>query len=612
MANAQIWCYSPVGRPAGVKYLVIPGEHFDIIFEQGYDKEARAALRVLQTHLDTTQTLLQHRHTLHMPVVLNGFNDQSNGYVTPMPFRQEIEIAFLKSNSLSPAHPSWFDTVMPHELVHAVHADLRKGFGIAGILHPFFPDLSRTFNLLIPQGISEGLAVYYESRHQAGAGRLNHSQFSMRFRAAMLSDKPWSMAQLVEAPAYTRPGDRFYLGGAHLVNYLAEEEGLRFFHRSSALNYRIPLLGYGIGLWYGKKRWPGKIYRDFKKNVIAEEQAAQLARGPFTEPDVVIAEKGLLQRRPRWINDHEVVVVASGYNLRFGFYLVDVATGKRRLLRVTQPVGDYVYGLSADKKRLFYAYYDADPVISIKRIADVFEIDLESGKQQRRTTYQRVLAPAELNGALWGLQNEGQGNRPVLIEADTSVVQKATYADVRFQEMAASVNGDVAAVVNIRGRQGIFWMDASSGEISSTPEVMFEAASVHDIAWSTDGRYLLFTADPDNISNIFVLDVAHRRVSRLTNAQYGAMEASLSPDGQTLAYIDYQHAQYNLVTIPFNADGIEQLQPAEFSFGQSLPWMDWATQPVFGEANGFAGENVVATEPIRYRPIRHMRPRARS
>ena len=65
-------------------------------------------------------------------------------------------------------------------------------------------------------------------------------------------------------------------------------------------------------------------------------------------------------------------------------------------------------------------------------------------------------------------------------------------------------------------------------------------------SWSSDGRYLVFSADPDGITNIFVLDRAADRLYQLTNVPFGAMEPSLSPDGATLAFVEYRHEQYQL------------------------------------------------------------------
>lgn len=616
-AAGQLLDYTTIARPGNISYQVLSTAHFDIIFQRGYLDEAQVAVHVLQKHLAPVQALVGHRHALHMPVVLNGFNDQSNGFVTTLPFRQEIEIAPLRGLGLSPVHTSWFDTVLPYELIHAAHADLRKGIGVAGIIRPFFPDLSRTLNLMIPQGISEGLAVYYESRHDAGAGRLNHSFFNMRFRAAMLSDKPWTMAQLVEAPAYTRPADRFYLGGSHLVDYLARDGGLAFFHRSSALNYRLPLLGYGIGLWYGKKTWPGKIYKNFRTTVVAQEAQFQRERGPFTEPSVVAGRRGLLQRRPLWINNRELLVYASGYNSRSGFYIIDIASGRRRLLRNAQPVGDYAFSLSADRQRLFYAHYGRDLIVERKRIGDVYEIDLQTGRQRRRSEAQRVVAPLEAGAVLWAIQNAGQGSRPVRIEAPGESMAPHAYNAVRFKQLAVSSEGRLAALVNIRGHQGIFWLDAESGRLSPKPAVMFAEGAVYDLSWSSDGRYLIFSADPGGVLNVYVFDALTARVNRLTNARYGAMEGSLSPDGSTLAYIDYQHERYNLVQMPFEPNGIQQLPAAMARYGQALPWMHWATQqwatqpgPALTEARTTTASEDYPPTVVDYQPIRYLAPRA--
>ena len=223
---------------------------------------------------------------------------------------------------------------------------------------------------MIPQGISEGLAVYHESRYEQGVGRLNHSFFKMRFRAAMASDKPWSMAQLVEAPSYTRPLDRFYLGGAHFVDYMAKRDSLAFFHRSASLNYRIPFLGYGIGLWYGARQWPAKVYRSFLSDVAEAEASLVNSLGSFSNHQVLFSEKGSLHRRPRWVNDNEIVVYAGGYGFRRGFYIYDVQSGKRRSLQTTSMTEDYVYSLSSDKQRLVYGRYTTDPLVAIKNVAD--------------------------------------------------------------------------------------------------------------------------------------------------------------------------------------------------------------------------------------------------
>ncbi|MFK7845758.1 MAG: TolB family protein [Rhodothermales bacterium] len=610
-ASAQLLGYGTISRPGGTKYQVLTTNHFEIIFEEGYLGEAKATVKVLEAHLTETQSLLAHHHTLRMPVVLNGFNDLSNGFVTPLPFKQEIEITYLKGRSLSPIHTSWLDTVMPHELVHSVQADLRKGFGIGSIIRPFFPDAARTINLLVPPGISEGVAVYHESRHKAGAGRLNHSFFTMRFRAAMMSAKPWSMAQLVEAPAYTRPLDRFYLGGAHLVDYLAASDSLAFFHRSSALNYRIPLLGYGIGLWYGTKQWPGKVYKRFKKAAIDEEHALQNTLGDVTEPEILYSSNGMLQRRPLWLSDDELVVYARGYNVRGGFYVHHVRSGKRRLLRNTATTEDFNYNLSSDRTRLFYAHYNVDPSIAIKRIADLYEIEIATGEQSQRSSSQRLLVPTPAKeGALWALQNRGQYNQLVRIDHQGQVVQSSTLQHVRFQDLAVSPDQkQLIGILNIKGFQGVYALSENDTEITPEPWIVLEKGAVYDVAWSPDGKHILFTADPSGISNIYLFEIATRKIIQITNARYGAFEPSLSPDGKTLVYIDYQHERFDLVRLPFDLTGATMVEEARLG---AKALLDTETQHMLlaSLSEKAAPADTAQYKVSRYKALAHLKPRS--
>ena len=604
IASAQLLNYSTISRPLGTSYRVLSTEHFDVIFEDGYLNEAKDAVRVLNNHLDDSKHLLGHSRKLHMPIVLNGFNDLSNGFVTPLPFKQEIEITNLKGRSLSPRHASWMETVLPHELVHAVQANARRGFGFGALLRPFAPDFARTLNFMIPQGISEGLAVYHESRYEQGVGRLNHSFFKMRFRAAMASDKPWSMAQLVEAPSYTRPLDRFYLGGAHFVDYMAKRDSLAFFHRSASLNYRIPFLGYGIGLWYGARQWPAKVYRSFRSDVAEAEASFVNSLGSFSNHQVLFSEKGSLHRRPRWVNDNEIVVYAGGYGFRRGFYIYDVQSGKRRSLQTTSMTEDYVYSLSSDKQRLVYGRYTTDPLVAIKNVADLHELDLASAKGRQVTKGERVQAPVfgEEKAGFLALQNDGQFNQIVRVSENGSIENYAQFANLRFQEIAASPDGQqLAAVVGQQGRQGIFKIESKQGKVQLIPWIMHHNP-IFDISWSQDGSFVLYSSEQNGISNIFAYDVDRGQSFQVTNVKYGALEPALSPDGKTLAYINYEHERFELVLLPFKPIESAMIENVADDFAV-IPSLDEIAES--GEGNVLpAGANLK-----KYNALRYLKPR---
>jgi len=169
--------YEPVPRPLGVRYEILETEHFQVIFQQEAEAEARQAAAILEQQLSSAQELTGHSRVMRMPVVLNAYNDRSNGFVMTLPFRQEIETAGIAGHRLSARYLSWMQAVMPHELIHATHAQSDAGFGVGRLLRLISPDLARSLNLGLPPGLSEGAAVYYESTIQEGAGRLNYSLF---------------------------------------------------------------------------------------------------------------------------------------------------------------------------------------------------------------------------------------------------------------------------------------------------------------------------------------------------------------------------------------------------------------------------------------------------
>ena len=565
--------YGTVYRPSGATYQVFKSPHFDVIFQDGAEADAREAAAILEAELPRTQALVGSRRRLRMPVVINQFNDRSNGFVSPFPFRQEIEGIGIKGSRLSARYSSWMWAVAPHELVHATQAQAGTGFGVGEVVRWFSPDLTRSLNLTIPLGMTEGAAVYHESRVQEGAGRLNFSLFQMQFRAAMLSKRPWSLAQMLEAPAFSRPANRFYIGGSNFFKHLADQDGGRFFQRAMAFHYRFPFLGHGFELWYGAKQSPGRLGRQFREAMRQQETARLEALGPLTDAQTLAQGPGRHHRRPRWLNDATLVAYVTGYDVRPGFYRIDARTGQRALLSHQALTEDNYFSLSTDSTALLFTRYVRDPFASIKSLAEVFRMDPETGHTTPLTTGGRAHAPVEGRGGVWALQNDGQFNQWVQVQADGTLVPLTGYQRATFIQLAPSpVDEAVAVVLKIGQRQGLFQASFDAdGKPTLTPWLFFDDASIHDVAWSPDGRYLLFSADPEGIVNVYAYDLHADRVVKLTNVAFGAMEPALSPDGRTLAFVEYQHERFDLMQIPFAPEAAEHVPPALLASAEAMP-----------------------------------------
>ena len=554
-SDAAAQLYSILHRPAAADYYRFQTPHLQLIYQEGLFEEARESAGLLERVYPAIDSAVGLKRVLDLPVILKDYSDQGNGFVSSWPFRQEMDAIPLRGKALSPRIPSWFETVAPHELAHAAHAESGHGFGLGWILRRIGPDLARSLNLSGPRGINEGLAVWLESRLHPGAGRLNHSLFTMEMRAAMLSDDPWSLTQMLEPPAYTRPSNRYYIGGAHLFEYLAATRGIEFFQRARNFYYRFPLLGYAPALWYGTGTMPHVVGRRIRQHYRKESTEFQAGRGQITNAEEIVSIKGAAFRRPIWIDDRALVAYASGYAFRPGFYRIDVETGDREVIAHQAITEDMHFSQSTDGRSLLFSKYVTRLFVPASRTADIFRLDLESGDVERLTKGGRAFGPVPVpdnDDSIWVLAGGTQFNTwSALNGADPRVVGALERS--RLVAIVPSPDGArIAVLANYRGRQGIFEATLEDGElVRLRPLVVPDTASVFDAVWSPDGEYIVFSADPNGVSDIFALELETGRITRLTNARFGAIEPDVSPDGEWLAYVNYRHERYELVRIPF-------------------------------------------------------------
>jgi hypothetical protein len=575
-----------------VAYRVWERDHFDLVYQTGARDMARRTAAALEETYAGTDSLVGPGPDLHMPVVINNFNDRSNGFVASLPFRQEIEAPSIKSDALVARASSWPAAVAPHELVHAAHAEVNARLGVGGLIRPFAPDVARSLNLLAPSGFTEGVAVYRESRIDSDAGRLNAPLFQMKMKAAMLSDDPWSLTQMLEAPAYTQPFNRHYNGGGHAFEYLAERGdsvSTDFFRTAVTWHNRVPFVGHGIWLGLSTRQFPHQLGNEMQTALRKKYRAELDRRMPFTGHTLVAGEKGLNHRRPYWLNDTTLVAYAYGYDVRPGFYRIDAGTGERTLIRVQEVTEDRAYSLGTDSSSLLAGRYVQDPLVPRQALAEVERVDLSRGSATRLTEGARAFAPAEgPDGTVYAITNDGPFTQWTRIAEDRSTETLTPQNARSIRQVAPSPHDStIAVLLNEDGRQRLYRARApveASAQLS--PWLGLRDAVIHDVSWGPAGRYLLFAADPSGTSNVFAYDTETGQVLRLANVRFGALEPALSPDRSTVAFVNYRHERHDLVRMPFRPDsatvvpdslvwrGQEGKIPADNRIPTALPSLD--------------------------------------
>ena len=553
--------YEVVYRPDTVSYRVHRGDRFDLIYQAGAADMAWRTGRALNTSWAKTDSLVGPVvDDVHMPVVINNYTDRSNGIVDPVPFRQEIEAPSIKSNPLTAHASTWPAIVAPHEAVHAAHAEVQGGGGVGALLRPFAPDAARALNLTAPAGLIEGAAVYRESQLEPGSGRLHAPLFTMKMKAAMLSEDPWSLTQMWAPPAYTQPFNRYYIGGGHVFQYLAtrgETESTEFFGSMVDAHNRIPILGHGVWLARATGQRPGELRDEMRSDLQAKYQAELDRHAPFTDARLIAGTPGRTHRRPYWLSDSTLVAYVHGYATRPGFYRIDASSGERTPIRIQSVTEDRAFSLSPDTTALYASRYVQRPTVPSQQMAEVERISLSDGSATRLTEQGRAFVPAEdAEGTLYAAVNDGPFSRLAKVTPSGSTRALTPPAPLRIRQIAPSPTDErIAVLVHKNGDQRLYRARAPIDSLSTLrPWVDVVEGVIYDVSWGPSGRYLLFAAEQGRAANVYARDTHTGRTLQLTNVRFGALEPALSPDQSTLAFVRYRHEQHDLVRMPFRPD----------------------------------------------------------
>jgi len=590
-ASAQF--YGTQYRTPGQNWRQLQTGQFRIIYPARYDSLARETLAVLELEYDNVQTLVG-GELRDFPVILNPDNDRSNGFVSPFNFRSEIEIAPFLGKNLSPQSGTWLETVMPHELVHALHFSVNN----PSIIRPlglFSPDMRRSIHAATPFGFIEGIAVEHESHGvMENAGRGNYPYFNNQFHSMQGAGEPWSMGQLSHTTTFTPPFNRHYIGGYQFVNWLQDHYGDEAMEDAIRKHYQLPFLGFGFALKRSTGEWPNELYDEF----MIEEEAVHKEKISNLEADTdrlshEIPFDATCRRASRsvWLSDSEILFYGRSCNRPAGFYLYNMETGTTKFLHEVSITGDYHYSLAEDRSTLLYSRFYADPRYDNSFLADIHELNLKTGADRRITKEMRVVSPAYWNGQILAAQTAGQTRALVIINPVSGEVVKtfskspnSTLITIQ-PHPGGEANAPAAVLGKTNGIQGIWFEDLTKAEdlFSRAPDIVFEDASVFDPSWDASGSTLYFSSDDGDAMNMYAYDMESESITQVTDSRYIAMEGSLSPDGTRLAYI-YQKENEQLPAL-LNADNFYGNELPETEWGLTESIQDMLDRPLLNRQN---------------------------
>lgn len=580
--------YATQNRPAKLNWQELNSPHFRIIYPAGFDSSAFRAAKILENEYPKTSGYMG-SSLRRFPVILSSYNDLSNGFVSSVNFRSEVDLAPFKGKSINPQSGGWLEAVLPHELVHASHTNNVAKLSIPGLFYALSPDLGRSFNMFPPLGVHEGLAVHYESTRgiHPESGRNNYSFYHQQFLGNLTSDKPWSMSQAFTISDFTIPGNRHYLGSSHFTEWLHQNYGEESSQKMIRRHQYFFFLGYGFSMRTVTGKWPGKLYREFETEMQSEEQSriAKLGTTTDTHHQLIASPfKGARQRKPIWISDHEVLYFGRQYNEAAGFYVFDTITNQTTKLTEAIPVADFYMEYDAGNNSLLFSEYFRFATTPGAYQSDVVSMNIKSGEKNILTRHQRLFSPQQIGETIVALQPQGDVANLVRVSGD-SILILASFTDATPVAIAKHpINeNELAVIVNRRGVQAVWLVNLNelNGAFSRTPDIALPNASIHDISWHPSGQRLLFTADPDLVMNVYEWNRDDKEITQLTNSVYNAFEPAYLPDDSGIAYVTQVGVEQRIAML--KKDHFANLPVSYSSWLNSTQFIDRISTPFLGE-----------------------------
>ncbi|HKO15759.1 MAG TPA: hypothetical protein VJU87_05945, partial [Gemmatimonadaceae bacterium] len=461
-------------------------------------------------------------------LVISDDADLSNGSATPFPTNRIVIYANPPvDESALRFTDDWTSMVITHELTHIFHLDRARGvwalaqtvFGRAPYIFP---------NEYAPSWLTEGLAVYYESRF-TGAGRVAGSEHRMIARASAVDhDVPRLGDVSLSTPVFPF-GEAAYAYGSLFIDYLARTRGSArvhdFVEKESAelIPYwlNLPARG-GFGVSFSR------AWRDWRDSLVRSIGPAAPTPLPGWRS---LTRDGVFVAFPRWLGDTALVYSGTPGRETEGVYRVDL--GGRRT-RVGRRNSDSPQNPLPDGS-LLYAQIDYTSPYQIR--SDLYVQGPDRG-ERRLTHGARLTAPDRRgDGAIVAVQIIPAGTRLVRVSPDGRVITPITAGglDEQWTEPRWSHRGDRIAAIRWRrgGISDVVVLDSSGG----TPRVIVGGHAVQATpSWTADDDGLLYSSDRSGSAQLYLArfgaaDSAGTGVReyRLTDVATGLFEPVLSP-----------------------------------------------------------------------------------
>ena len=557
-------------------WRVIETSHFLIHYHEGEEVFAQESARIAEEVYPSITSDLGYFPIQKIPIIIENISDTTGGYTSLLP--SKIVIQAQSDPARTSGTLSWPREVIAHELTHLVM--------IAALGESILPLRRIMGNLVLPMWFIEGLAQFEAEEW--------HSLKEMQVGQASREGKVLSEADL--GAFY------FFDGSGRTAGYYQSDSFVRYIFQTYGRDKIAEILSHlrrqpifelvgevglvsGEGLLYPSPRFVsfsqalveviGKdsstLYGEWR-NWIEEKYSfrGESEDLPFL-PGKPLVSWGKRSQHPVFSprGDKIAFVSNQGYDYAiFDLYLMDLKTRKvRKLDRLVDPY----FSFAPEGDEIIYTktrFYPPKKAF----LADLYEVDVESGRMRRLTFGLRASQPSLSPDGRRVLlvKNEGGNSNLSFLDMSTGEILPLTDdKDGLTQNFSPSFSpeGDrIVFVSSRRGQRDIYLLDLES---QKTISLTSDEADDRSPVFSPDGRWVYFISNREGgVFNLFSVGPEGRKAIRQhTRVDSGVFEPSISPDGERILVSAYKDGGFSLYLL-----SLEDLMQVElFNHNRGIP-----------------------------------------
>jgi hypothetical protein len=539
--------YAQYQNPPGLKWQTINSGPFQVVYPDGIKDKASQALSYLTNNYKPVSASLQVKPK---PIRLFLFNQtaEANGYFTLAPRHMAWYVNPIPDNSLF-SGGDWLQLLATHEFRHVAQFDKAKD-GATYLAYAIFGEYGWSFlaNISVPYWYWEGDAVKTETE-LTPIGRGHVPGFEMEIRASVLSGQKISYDQAY-LQSFKKHYPSHYHLGYQLVSYVAKKNGdgvwSNILQKSTANSYWVYSFTRSL-----KKTTGVNIINTFNKmNVDLNEKWSheQILLPDSSNALVLNATKPRIQTNytyPTWTSNGCILTLKSGYDEAQQVVNIDTLGNEAKLCHVYTESG-----ITASNNKIIWATQVSDLRWGERSYSCLQEYDIVRHSTRMLTHKTRYYSPSLSPDGKYVAVVENNAlmrcNLLIINESTGEIVKTFPSPEDGYIRMPSWGSSGNQIVFTHSTPQGIAVMTVDTA--TSEFKTLIPHGNVNISHPVLSGEYLYFSASQGSIDIIYSKHLPSGRTYIAFGNKYGSHYASVSPDGQRIAWSGYTPEGYNIYT----------------------------------------------------------------